>query len=416
MKKFVFLAMFVFLSISMIAQTGQIDSKIRAKKNLVTDSIFTYRDTIIPVTDVAYIEYSTDGVVWTKDPTNAQYMRISVDVKNTWNQIDMDAFNVYWEIVGDSLKPVGAYLLVGDSIYGGVVNSDLYKLSGDTLSLDNLYTGGNSVNGYVLTYNGDNAYWTALPSFAGNAHGRNVGVDGYGVYHDTIGSELQFRNVASGDDFIDVSLVDSTIYFSWDGTSRTIFAGVGLSGGGVLSSDVTINLYIPGLTELTSLSMIDKNSDFVPIYDNSAAQHKKIKPRYFHPDVYIDGIQNATAPNYLNFTGLDNVTILGGGDGSVQIQVPYPSESWCNTVTQTLSGTTDTLDVADGIHGVLDITGATTIRIEPTSTCNTGNITIICDASGYTIEFVSDYTMYVSPYMEAVSKVINYNHCIRRSS
>ena len=77
----------------------------------------------------------------------------------------------------------------------------------------------------------------------------------------------------------------------------------------------------------------------------------------------------------------------------------------CNYTVQTLTSNTDTLNVVNGVNAVLDISGNTTIRIEPTANCNTGNITVICDAAGYTLTFVGA-TMKFSPYVEATAGVI----------
>lgn len=77
----------------------------------------------------------------------------------------------------------------------------------------------------------------------------------------------------------------------------------------------------------------------------------------------------------------------------------------CNYTVQILTSNTDTLNVANGVNAILDISGNTTIRIEPTENCNTGNITVICDAAGYTLTFVGA-TMKFSPYVEATAGVI----------
>lgn len=79
--------------------------------------------------------------------------------------------------------------------------------------------------------------------------------------------------------------------------------------------------------------------------------------------------------------------------------------SGCVQDVQTLSGSTDTLNVSDGVHGFLDISGNTTIRIEPTANCNTGNITVLTDATGYTLTFVGA-TMKISPYLDSTAGVI----------
>ena len=54
--------------------------------------------------------------------------------------------------------------------------------------------------------------------------------------------------------------------------SRQVIAGVGLDGGGALSSDVTLNLDINGLTQSTD---IDTAADFVAVYDTSLNTTRK---------------------------------------------------------------------------------------------------------------------------------------------
>ena len=104
--------------------------------------------------------------------------------------------------------------------------------------------------------------------------------------------------------------------------------------------------------------------------------------------------------NYYTKTNLQT-----SGQSSVHWDNITNKPTVCNYGTQTLSGTTDTLNVSNGVNGILDISGNTTIRIEPTATCNTGNITVICDAAGYTLTFTGG-TMKFSPYIESTSGVI----------
>jgi len=101
----------------------------------------------------------------------------------------------------------------------------------------------------------------------------------------------------------------------------------------------------------------------------------------------------------------DTLQLSLSGDGQPIKEInlkPYVS---CNYATQTLSSTSDTLVVSAGVNAILDISGNTTIRIEPTATCNTGNITVICDAAGYTLTFVGG-TMKFSPYVDSTAGVI----------
>jgi len=443
MKKLIFIA-FMLLSVCVLAQdrNGDYDVSIHARDLLEVDAdTMVSNDTTIHLMDLAYLEWSSDGVTFNKTYTlNDTWMRYSGYNKTSWDTIRF-ALNL-WEVSGDSVILVDDRIVYNDSIFANFIKSELYFLGDDTLSHENLYNGGNAVSGYVLTYSGDTAIW--LPSSTGNRNtARNVGVDGYGVFQDSLLSELQFRNVASADTFIGVTMSDSTIYFTFDGEGRKVIAGIGLSEGGNLGADITINLYIPELTELTS---VDADDDWVAIFDQSASTHKKVNPLYFFPDLYVNNILSKQNAFFFNVKEGDNVSVLGDGTGAVQISAVHPELHvdsvlvksdfdtlnivggtnvqvnylggggvsisadggglGCNTATQTLSGTTDTLDVFDGTNGYLDISGNTTIRIEPTASCNTGNITVLCDVNGYTIEFVSDYTMEVSPFVFATTKVI----------
>lgn len=130
-----------------------------------------------------------------------------------------------------------------------------------------------------------------------------------------------------------------------------------------------------------------------------------------------------------NTDNIINPTAGGTGQGTVatgELLIGYTTDTWvrvspgeagtiltsngttsipswetgiCSQTVQTLSGSTDTLNVANGVNGYLDISGNTTIRIEPTAGCNTGNITILCEAAADSITFTSDYTLKVSPYL-----------------
>jgi len=58
-----------------------------------------------------------------------------------------------------------------------------------------------------------------------------------------------------------------------DHTGVTITAGTGLSGGGDISSDRTIDLDI---TELNAETSVDGTADYVVIYDTGGTTHKKV--------------------------------------------------------------------------------------------------------------------------------------------
>src|SRR3972149_159466 len=76
-----------------------------------------------------------------------------------------------------------------------------------------------------------------------------------------------------------------------------------------------------------------------------------------------------------------------------------------NAIVQTLSGTTDTLNTDNGLNGFLDISGNTTIHLDNLFLGVTGNITVLCDASGYTLQFTGG-TVKTSPFVFATGGVI----------
>jgi len=243
MKKYLLIA-FLFASFIGKAQySGDKDLSLRAIKSLSTDSLFVYRDTTIAVLDLSYHQWSSDGATWRKSYTlGDRYLRISNNAKNTWATIDL--YDRYWVNSGSTIynnQTYGTRVLIDttnvtgnfDLYVRGNTSSKQYFLRGDTLSLKNVYSG-SGVNGYVLTKNGSTATWQPQ-SGSGGSTARNVGVDGVGVFEDSLLTELQFRNIAPLDTTINVMLEDSTIYISWDGTGRVLTAGIGLSEDGVVT-------------------------------------------------------------------------------------------------------------------------------------------------------------------------------------
>lgn len=74
-------------------------------------------------------------------------------------------------------------------------------------------------------------------------------------------------------------------------TSRSITAGVGLTGGGTLSTDRTIDIEIPGM----SLSSDADNNDQILIYDATAFGHRRQTRQKFLSDVFlVDGSRALT--------------------------------------------------------------------------------------------------------------------------
>lgn len=317
MKNILLLLTALFISSIAIGQTrlGDYDVSIHAKEVLEidADSVVVQDTSTFPL-DMSYIRWSADGAVFRKNYILGDtWMEHSNTSKTSFDTIRF-ALNL-WEVSGDTVKLVDDKIVYNDTIIGDYVQSIVYFLGTDTLSLTNMYSD-DGVDGYVLTRDGSTAIWQ--PSATGNRNtARNVGIAGYGVFQDSLSSELQFRNIASADTFINFSLSDSTIYATWDGEGRNIIAGTGLIGTGNLASDVTINLYIPELVEATE--DID-NTDWFPFYDQSTSQHKKVHPDALLPDLEVNSTTAQLNFGTLNLIAGDNVTLTDLGGGSVLIE------------------------------------------------------------------------------------------------
>lgn len=92
----------------------------------------------------------------------------------------------------------------------------------------------------------------------------------------TAGTGLSITGTTLSVDFPSISLSDLADYDAndvIDHTSVTITAGVGLSGGGTIAASRTIDLDITELTEVTAL---EPDVDFLVVYDDSATGHRKV--------------------------------------------------------------------------------------------------------------------------------------------
>lgn len=92
----------------------------------------------------------------------------------------------------------------------------------------------------------------------------------------TAGTGLSISGTTISVDFPTISITQLSDYDAnkWvDHTGVTITAGVGLSGGGTIAANRTIDLDITELTEVTAL---EPDVDFLVVYDDSAAGHRKV--------------------------------------------------------------------------------------------------------------------------------------------
>lgn len=474
---------------------GDRDITLRAQDTLITDSLLKYQNVLIPLLDVTYHEFSDDAVSWHKAFTIGDiYLRFSNDTKVSWYILDIqtnwlnDGTNIYTnssilsgDVWIDTVDVSGYKLYVN-----GDVNADYYFIGEDSLAVDNIFNGGDGSDGDYLQFSGDTSIWVTVAPGSGENTMSNVGANGVGVYDSKLGANFQMRNVATGDTFIDVTLnaPDSTIDLTWDGTGRNVLAGVGLTGGGDLGADRTINFnMITGFPTYPGSDSVRQGDDWLVIYNVDSAIHYKI-----HPDdllavlgVYVDSIGieldgnafylgtpseineittnnvvlkththsfdmstfelidigdvdgSPTAGQFLKWTGTQwetdavsgvgnpidlyitdvlkesSISVLNlyegqgismtyGGSGKVTV-----AKEWGVT---TLTGTTPSLNpLTQTLDAELDISGNTTLTLTNLVAGMTGNITVTCDAAGYTLEFAG-YTDKISPFVESTAGVI----------
>ena len=95
-----------------------------------------------------------------------------------------------------------------------------------------------------------------------------------------------------------------------DHTSVSITGGTGLSGGGDISANRTLDLDINGLTEETD---VDESADFIPLYDASGLVIRKIKPA----NIDHDNLAGFVANEHVDHSGVSitaGIGLTGGGD------------------------------------------------------------------------------------------------------
>lgn len=147
---------------------GDYDKTLKAKDTLFTQGKFSYRDTIIPVTDLSYHLWSANGVTWRKNYVlGDRYIKFSNDVKNTYGTIDL--FDRYWVNSGSTIYNNQTYATtvfidtMGIStpsklwINGNISATDYYY-GATRMSLLNIFSGAGT-DGYVLKKNGNVAQW-----------------------------------------------------------------------------------------------------------------------------------------------------------------------------------------------------------------------------------------------------------------
>ena len=464
---------------------GQIDDVMHATDTTITDNVFEYHDTIIPVLDLTYHEFSSDKISWHKQyALTDNYVRFSNDVKNSWWVLDLRDDPPLWLISSDS----SAYLnpdknvdtVLFDVPITSTSNIDAAYYFINSLSLTNIYNGDNNPiqDGYILVHRGDTARWEPAAAGVGQTNlAANVGTRGVGVYASKEDSTLNFNTLYSTNDLLGITLgSDSIINFNVDLSSIDVTAGVGLIGGGSLDNDITLDVSIPSLPSFSNT--VDENNDWLMLYDNSLATHYKLHPYQLlasigayqagdgltlssdtfsiaTPDTISKTSTNSVGTghsHYLDFASYD-ITDLGDiptpTTGGTYLQYNGSTYQWSavsgsatpvdlylNNVlkessisrlnlvangmsltyggsgkvtmgfgVQTLSGTTPTWNVNNGIHAKITLTGNTTIALSNLVAGETGNLTVTNAATAYTIQF-SGYTVKITPVLSSTSGVI----------
>lgn len=316
MKRLLFLLF--FLPIFAIGQNrvppstksvGDYDQTIRARDTLFTDYHFVYRDTVIPVLDISYHEFSSDSINWHKPwVTGDIYIRISNDVKNTWKVLNIlslsdplwarDSIGGIYNFANDYDVHVMNDLNVEDSIN----TNNFYFLDGDSLKITWLNATDGSTGDILQNINGV-AYWMPITSVfdsAGFYDAQNNNIGGVGVWDVTSENVFYFRGI-DGSDCITAILDDATnrIVIAFDPTCLSVTAGIGLSGGGTFdaSGNVIVNLSIPELSTSASYDSLD----WFAMYDVSSGSHRK---------VHISAITGGTPST-------DSVFWIAANDGSI---------------------------------------------------------------------------------------------------
>jgi hypothetical protein len=157
-----------------------------------------------------------------------------------------------------------------------------------------------SISDYIVTYDASatthkKVLINNLPSGGGETNtASNVGVGGVGTFKQKTGVDLEFKNINAGSSKVTITddtgnneieidiaegNVDHDALLNYvandhiDHSGVSVTGGIGLSGGGAITSSSTINLDI---NSLTADATPDSAADYVVTYDASATTHKKV--------------------------------------------------------------------------------------------------------------------------------------------
>jgi len=262
---------------------GDYDRNLMARDTLFSQSYFAYRDTIIPVLDVTYHQFSSDSINWHKLwVTGDNYIRVSNNVKYNWKVLKiLDLLDPLWKrdthggIYNTNVYDV--HVMNSLEVEDSINTNNFYFLDGDSLRITKL-NATDGVSGDILQNINGKAYWipiTQVFDSAGFYDAQNGNHEGIGVWNNTTDNVFYFRGIDVDSAFMAISLnnTDHTIVLAFDPTKLSVTAGIGLGGGGYFSSsgNVIVNMDIPELTTSTYDTL-----DWVPVYDVSAGGHRKV--------------------------------------------------------------------------------------------------------------------------------------------
>ncbi len=231
----------------------------------------------------------------------------------------------------------------------------------------------------------------------------------------------------------------------------SVIAGIGLTGTGTLESDITLDINVDGLTEISS----PEGTDYLILYDPDTLTHYKVQAANvpiatLWNNITGDITNNVDLQNVLDtktdktiristvngltgggtldsnktfgldFNGLSTVTpalndVLAIYDVSNSIHAKMTVETLANFIlyngwnysTQTLSGTTPTLDVTSGLNAEITLTGNTVIILPNLSEGMSGNIDVTNGASVYTLTLDTGGTVVISPSLTFTGDAID---------
>jgi hypothetical protein len=193
------------------------------------------RDTVVPILDVSYHEWSADASTWRDEYVlGDRYLRISNDVENTWVEIDL--YDRYWVLGTDSAIYVNtdyANRILIDTTTApsnfkvfttGDVGADYYFLGTDSLTHTNMYNGG-AVDGYTLVASGDTAIWQPAASGVGETNLT------YSAYPDSgrVNSDTGTDAVIQAGSTVNASLMLPTDKTKLDGLDEVSITGGGIN-------------------------------------------------------------------------------------------------------------------------------------------------------------------------------------------